>query len=60
MMERMEIRKMNKPNECIKCAVNTCHYYGASNRCMAERIEIEPRSARSTEETGCVTFKLKS
>ncbi len=59
-MGKMEVRKMNKPNEGVKCAVNTCHYYGASNRCMAEKIQIEPRSAGSSEETDCYTFRLKS
>ena len=33
---KYEVRKM-KPNEGIKCVVNTCHYYGPGNHCMAEK-----------------------
>lgn len=55
-----KVRKMNEPNEGVKCVVDTCHYYGSGNYCMAEKIQVEPRSAESSEETGCSTFRLKS
>ncbi|HZJ76510.1 MAG TPA: DUF1540 domain-containing protein [Oscillospiraceae bacterium] len=54
-----EVRKMSEPNEGIKCVVDTCHYYGSGNCCMAEKIQVEPRNAESSEETGCSTFRLK-
>lgn len=52
--------KMDRPNEGVKCVVNTCHYYASGNHCMAEQIEVQPRSAGSLEETDCSTFRLKS
>lgn len=56
----MGVIKMDKPNKGVKCVVNTCHYYAGGNHCMAEQIEIQPRSAKSSEETDCCTFRPKS
>ncbi|AGC67648.1 hypothetical protein Cst_c06300 [Thermoclostridium stercorarium subsp. stercorarium DSM 8532] len=47
---------MDKPNEGVKCVVNSCYYYMAGDRCSAERIEVQPRNASSSEETDCATF----
>jgi hypothetical protein len=52
----MAIRKMDKPNEGIKCIVNTCEYYMSGDHCAAERIQVEPRNAQDSEETDCATF----
>ena len=52
----MNVKKMNHPNESIRCQVNTCHYYMAGDYCTAEKIEVKPRNASSSEETDCVTF----
>ncbi|NLP14675.1 MAG: DUF1540 domain-containing protein [Clostridium sp.] len=52
----MRIEKMNHPNEGIKCVVNTCHYYMNGDHCSAKMIEVEPRDAKETNETGCATF----
>lgn len=52
----MAIRKMDKPNEGIKCIVNTCEYYMSGDHCAAEQIQVEPRNAQDSEETDCATF----
>lgn len=48
--------KMPQPNGGIKCVVNTCHYYGSGDHCHADKIEVQPRNASSTEMTDCATF----
>ena len=48
--------KMPQPNSGIKCVVNTCHYYGSGDHCHADKIEVQPRNASSTEMTDCSTF----
>jgi hypothetical protein len=52
----MRPRKMDQPNEGIKCIVNTCHYYMSGEKCSAEKIEVEPKNAGNTQETDCATF----
>lgn len=52
----MDIRKLSHPNQGIKCGVNTCHYYMQGDYCTAEKIEVQPRNASSSQETDCVTF----
>ncbi len=52
------VNKMSEPNGGIKCVVNTCHYYGSGDHCLAEKIEIQPRNASSTEMTDCATFAV--
>ncbi|MBH1940051.1 DUF1540 domain-containing protein [Mobilitalea sibirica] len=52
----MAIRKMDKPNEGIKCVVNTCEYYMNGDHCCAEKIQVEPRNAHDSQETDCATF----
>ena len=47
---------MSHPNEGIKCVVNTCHYYMNGDHCSAKMIQVEPRNANDTKETGCATF----
>lgn len=47
---------MDRPNESIKCVVNSCYYYMAGDKCAAEKIEVQPRNASSSEETDCATF----
>lgn len=49
-------KKMPQPNNGIKCVVNTCHYYGNGDHCHADKIEVQPRNASSTEMTDCATF----
>ena len=48
--------KMDRPNQGIKCVVNTCHYYMSGDHCLAEKIEVQPRNASNTQETDCATF----
>jgi len=55
----MAIRKMDKPNEGVRCVVNTCEYYMAGDHCSAEKIQVEPRNASDSEETDCATFIKK-
>lgn len=52
----MKAEKMNRPNEGIKCVVNTCHYYMSGDHCSASQIEVQPRNASNTQETDCATF----
>jgi hypothetical protein len=55
----MSVKKMDKPNEGIKCIVNTCEYYMNGDHCTAEKINVEPRNARESDETDCATFAPK-
>lgn len=55
----MTIRKMDKPNEGIRCVVNTCEYYMNGDHCAAEKIQVEPRNASNSHETDCTTFEPK-
>ena len=50
---------MDKPNEGIKCVVNTCGYYMSGDHCSAEVIQVEPRNASDSEQTDCATFISK-
>lgn len=53
----MKVEKMGHPNECIKCVVNSCHYYMSGDHCGANMIEVKPRNATTSQETDCGTFK---
>jgi hypothetical protein len=53
----MDVTKMDHANEGIKCVVNSCHYYMSGDKCSAQKIEVQPRDANSSEETDCATFK---
>lgn len=53
------VRKMDKPNEGIKCVVNTCEYYMNGDHCSAEKIQVEPRNASESDQTDCATFTSK-
>lgn len=50
---------MDKPNEGIKCVVNTCEYYMNGDHCSAEKIHVEPRNATDSNQTDCSTFIQK-
>ena len=56
----MSIRKMDKPNEGVKCIVDTCEYHMNGDHCAAEHIQVEPRNAKDTDETDCATFIPKN
>lgn len=53
------VEKRNQPLSGVKCVVNTCHYYMDGDYCGAAKIEIQPRNARTTQETDCATFVHK-
>jgi hypothetical protein len=55
----MKATKMSKPNEGVRCEVNTCHYYTQGDHCTANKIEIAPRNANSATETDCETFSTQ-
>ncbi|MGF7143289.1 hypothetical protein HNQ56_001712 [Anaerotaenia torta] len=55
----MAVRKMDKPNEGIKCVVNTCEYHMNGDHCAAEKIQVEPRNAKDSDQTDCTTFTRK-
>ena len=49
---------MNKTTlDGVKCVVNTCTYHAKGDMCAADKIEILPRNATSSDETDCGTFK---
>lgn len=52
----MSAKKMDHPNQGVKCVVNTCHYYMQGDMCSAEKIEVQPRNAADSRETDCATF----
>ncbi len=56
----MKASKMSHPNDGIKCVVNSCYFYMSGDHCSAERIEVQPRNASSSEQTDCATFSPKS
>lgn len=43
--------------EGVKCVVSNCHYHSEGNKCSANKIEIAPKNASTSEETDCNTFK---
>jgi hypothetical protein len=55
----MSVRKLDKPNDVIKCVVNTCEYYMNGDHCAAEQIQVEPRNAQQSDQTDCSTFAPK-
>lgn len=52
----MKAKKMDHPNQGIKCVVNTCQYYMSGDHCTADKIEVQPRNASASQETDCATF----
>ena len=56
----MNVNKMDKPNQGVKCEVVSCYFYGAGDCCTAEKIEVKSKNAHSIEETDCATFRGKS
>ena len=55
----MKVSRTNSPINRVKCVVNTCAYYESGDNCVAEKIEVQPKEARNTEETDCATFSPK-
>ncbi len=43
--------------EGVKCIVNSCQYHQEGNRCSAKSILVEPKNAKSSDDTDCSTFK---
>jgi len=54
------VQRTNTHIDRVKCAVNTCQYYENGDYCNAESIEIQPRNAKTTEDTDCATFAPKA
>lgn len=52
----MHTKKMDQPNQGVKCVVNTCGYYMAGDHCTAEKIEVHHKNAKNSHETDCLTF----
>ena len=62
----MEEKKLNdncchtcKHIKGIKCNVQNCYYQDCDTYCTANEIAVGPRSADSSSETLCATFKPK-
>lgn len=49
-----------KITEGVTCVVNTCQHYKAGDLCTAGKIEILPKNATSSKETGCGTYESNS
>lgn len=47
----------NEVIEGVKCVVSNCLYHSEGNKCGADKIEIAPKNASTSEETDCNTFK---
>ncbi|WP_156289166.1 DUF1540 domain-containing protein [Oceanobacillus salinisoli] len=46
----------------VLCEVNSCKYWGAGNKCLADAIYVVSRKgehASTSEETDCKTFQPK-
>jgi hypothetical protein len=43
----------------VECFVDNCNYWSSHNICQASQIKVGGRSAASTVDTDCETFKLK-
>lgn len=56
----MKAKKMNHPNDGVKCSVNTCYYYMNGDFCSARQIQVENRNALTSEQTDCATFYAHS
>lgn len=52
--------KVNDAINRVKCVVDSCYYHSGNNQCMAEKIEIQPPNAASSQDTDCATFMPKS
>ena len=52
----MRAKKMEHPNQGIKCLVESCHYYMQGDHCCADMIEVQPKHAENSQETDCSTF----
>lgn len=52
----MQAKKMDHPNQGIKCVVDSCYFYMRGDHCCADKIEVEPKQAANSEETDCATF----
>lgn len=62
MEHRMENNKQGCCSKHLKgicCDVQNCYYHDCETYCTAEQIAVGPRSADSSAETLCATFKPK-
>lgn len=51
-----KVQKMDHHNPGIKCVVNSCYYYAQGDYCNAQKIEVQPRNATTSNQTDCATF----
>lgn len=56
----MHVGKSDNPISRVSCSVNTCHYHVPGDHCSAEKIQVAPKNAHSTQETDCETFISKT
>lgn len=56
----MRVDKSSQPINRVKCVVNSCNYYENGDHCTADKIEIQPRNAASSQETDCATYLGRS
>lgn len=54
-----DVKKSSQSISGVRCAVNTCHFYGAGDCCMASSIEIRSKIKGGTQDTDCATFVPK-
>ncbi len=41
----------------VKCVATNCEYNKDGEKCTAKSILVEPKSARTSDDTDCSTFK---
>ena len=41
----------------VKCVVNSCTYNKEGRECTAKEILVEPKNAKSSDDTDCSTFR---
>lgn len=41
----------------VKCVVDSCEYNKDGSKCVAKEILVEPKNAKSSDDTDCSTFR---
>lgn len=44
----------------VKCVVSSCEYNKDGSKCTASSILVEPKNAKSSDDTDCSTFRSLS
>lgn len=47
----------NRTLEGVKCVVDSCEYNKDGSMCVAKSILVEPKNAKSSDDTDCSTYR---